>query len=225
MVSISIIMSTTGSCQPCVFLGYSESSICTSKSQKNWQGGRSFGRWLDYPNNLSKSHWEQRKKPENIQLKVFSKIANIAGYTHAGRTSLIITPTSSSRQCSRCNFSCVPSSVEAGRSASNSRCLAGLHFTPKFFPNVMRYNSHATLILSFASLLEATHSKSPQTCSCPFKSGLSELASAKSCCSSWTFWAAAASAVRRDWTCQVNNKQCLFKDKQISQIQLISLCS
>ena len=94
---------------------------------------------------------QAKEKTKNIQLKVFSKIANIAGYTHAGRTSLIITPTSSSRQCSCCNFSSVPSSVEAGRSASTSRCLAGLHFTPKFFPNVMRYNSHATLILSFAS--------------------------------------------------------------------------
>ena len=75
----------------------------------------------------------------------------------------------------------------------------------------MKCNSHATLMLSIASLLVATHGKSPQTCSCLLESGLSELASAKSCCSSWTFWAAAASAVRRDWTCQGNNKHVCSK--------------
>ena len=147
------------------------------------------------------------EKAKLKRLKVLNKITGYTGYTHAGMASPIISPTSSSRQCSCCNFSSVPSSVEAGRSASNSRCLAGLHFTPKFFPDIMKCNSYATLILSIASLLVATHGKSPQTCSCLLESGLSELASAKSCCSSWTFWAAAASAVRRDWTCQVNNKQ------------------
>ena len=162
---------------------------------------------LDYPNSLSESHWEQGWKTKLKRLKVLNKITGYTGYTHMGKASLIISPTSSSsRQCSCCNFSRVPSSVEAGRSASNSRCLAGLHFTPKFFPDIIKCNSYATLILSIASLLVATHGKSPQTCSCLLESGLSELASAKSCCSSWTFWAAAASAVRRDWTCQKQTK-------------------
>ena len=162
-----------------------------------------FQFWLIYTARLSKqSAGEQRK----IQPKEFNKNTGYTRYTHAGMASPIITPTSSSRQCSCCNFSNVPSSVEAGRSASNSRCLAGLHFTPKFFPDIMKCNSYATLILSIASLLVATHGKSPQTFSRRFESGLSELASAKSCCSSWTFWAPAASAVRRDWTCQKQTK-------------------
>ena len=82
-------------------------------------------------------------------------------------------------------------------------------------------------MLSIASLLVATHGKSPQTFSSVriwIMSWLCELASAKSCCSSWTFWAAAAPAVRRDRTCQVNNKQRQTntnKDKQIFQIQVV----
>ena len=184
---------------------------------------------LNYPNNLSESHWEQRKESAK---KYSAKLAKITGWTgYTGKTSLLITPTSSSRQCSCCIFSSVPSSVEAGPSASNSPCLAGLHFTPKILPRhhkiQLSCNSHATLMLSIASLLVATHGKSPQTFSSVriwIMSWLCELASAKSCCSSWTFWAAAASAVRRDWTCQVNNKQRQTntnKDKQIFQIQVV----
>ena len=48
----------------------------------------------------------------------------------------------------------------------------------------------------------------------------SKLASARSCCSSWTFWAAAVSAARREWTCPKQNLTTVLSQHAIATSSL-----